>query len=86
MAKSDAIFAMDFQNKAELLSQYPECREKIFLLGAYAEGVQRYREIKDPYHSDLEGTRRCYALLKTCTENLARSMAASGKASTLTSC
>ena len=46
--QADAIFAMDFQNKAELLTRYPEHREKIHLLSAYGDGAQRYREIADP--------------------------------------
>src|ERR1700745_2595310 len=35
IAKSDVVFAMDFQNQAELLAQYPEAERKICLLGAY---------------------------------------------------
>jgi protein-tyrosine-phosphatase len=75
MEKADAVFAMDFQNKAELLALYPDRREKIFMLSAYAEGRGKYREIGDPFHGDLEVTRRCYAVIQTCIRNLANSMA-----------
>ena len=68
--QADAIFAMDFQNKAELLTRYPEHREKIHLLSAYGDGAQRYREIADPYSGDLETTRACYAYLQICIRNL----------------
>jgi protein-tyrosine-phosphatase len=57
--KADCIFAMDSQNKAELRTLYPEAREKIFMLSAYAEGPWQYREIPDPYLGDLEITRVC---------------------------
>ena len=66
---ADAIFAMDFQNLSELLSFYPRCKNKIFMLSAYA-GDPRIHEISDPYLGDLETTRQCYRLLQTCVRNL----------------
>ena len=74
VAKADAVFAMDFQNKAELLNLYPDASHKIFMLGAYAEGKHRYREIPDPYFGDQDEARRCYALLQTCVHNLVKSL------------
>ena len=68
--QADAIFAMDFQNKAELLTLYPESAEKIYMLSAYAEGPWRDREIPDPYLGDLEVTRYCARQLETCIHNL----------------
>jgi protein-tyrosine-phosphatase len=67
---ADAIFAMDFQNKAELLTLYPEAAGKICMLGAYAEGSGKCREIPDPYLADLEATRYCAKQLQTCINNL----------------
>jgi len=72
--KADAIFAMDFQNKAELLARFPDAERKIFMMSAYAEGAQRYREIDDPYFGGEEEVRRCYALINTCVHNLVRSL------------
>lgn len=72
--KADAIFAMDFQNKAELLARFPQAEKKIFMLSAYADGPRRYREIDDPYFGDEDEVRDCYALIQTCTHNLARSL------------
>lgn len=74
VAKADALFAMDFQNKAELLHLYPEARHKIFMLSAYAEGRYRNREIPDPYFGDQGEARRCYALLQTCVHNLVKTL------------
>ena len=68
------IFAMDFQNKAELLNLYPEFREKVYMLSAYAEGPGRYREIPDPYHGNLEATLLCGQQLQTCICNLIESL------------
>jgi protein-tyrosine phosphatase len=76
VSQSDVIFVMDFQNQAEVLALYPEAREKVVLLSAYAEGAERCREIPDPYFGDLEATRRCYALLQTCIHNLAAELGA----------
>ena len=73
---ADAIFSMDFQNLAELLSLYPHCQHKIFMLSAYA-GDPRIREISDPYLGDLESTRECYRLLQTCIWNLLASRGSS---------
>jgi protein-tyrosine-phosphatase len=67
---ADAIFAMDFQNKAELLTLYPDAANKIFMLSAYAEGAWRCREIPDPYLGDLEVTRHCAKQLQICIRNL----------------
>ena len=74
VAQAEAIFAMDFQNQAELLTRFPHAQDRILLLSAYAEREQRYREIPDPYFGDQEAARHCYAVLQTCTNNLARSM------------
>jgi len=67
----DAIFAMDFQNLAELLALYPDSKRKIFMLSAYLDGPGHNREIADPYFGDVETTRSCYRLLQTCVRNLA---------------
>jgi len=76
VAQADAIFAMDFQNKAELLVLFPECQNKILMLGAYAEGPFRYREIPDPYFGNIDGTRRCYRVLQACIRNLTEELQA----------
>ena len=76
VSQADVIFVMDFQNKAEVLALYPEARDKVVMLSAYAEGADRCREIPDPYFGDLEATRRCYALLQTCIHNLAAELGA----------
>jgi len=71
--RADCIFAMDFQNKAELLTLYPDAASKIYMLSVYAEGRQRYREIADPYLGDLEATKSCYRELQICVRNLVAS-------------
>jgi protein-tyrosine phosphatase len=68
--QADAVFAMDFQNKAELLARYPESASKILMLSAYAEEPARYREILDPNWGDVETVRRCYGVLQICIRNL----------------
>lgn len=67
---ADAIFAMDFQNKAELLTLHPDAANKIYMLSAYAEGAWKYREIPDPYLGDLDVTRHCARQLEICIHNL----------------
>jgi len=75
VAQADAVFVMDFQNKAEVLALYPEAKERVFMLSAYADGPGRYREIPDPYFGDLETTRHCYAILQACIRNLTTEIA-----------
>jgi len=72
IACSDLIFAMDFENLAELEMLYPAAQNKIFLLSRYAERRQRNREIPDPYFGNLDTTRRCYSLIGECIGNLVR--------------
>jgi len=74
IADADAVFAMDFQNQAELLTRFPQARDKILLLSGYAEGEQRCRAIADPYFGDQDETSRCYAVLQTCVNNLVKCM------------
>jgi protein-tyrosine-phosphatase len=76
VSQADAIFVMDFQNKAEMLALYPDSWDKILLLSAYADSSQRYREIPDPYFGDLDATRRCYVLVQTCVRNLTTDLVA----------
>lgn len=72
--RADCVLAMDFQNKAELLARYPQSRDKIYMLSAYAEGAWQYREIPDPYFGDLQDTRHCARQLQICIRNLVRSI------------
>jgi protein-tyrosine phosphatase len=77
--QSDAILAMDFQNKAELLTLYPAHAEKIFMLSAYAEGDLRCRQIEDPYFTNLDGTLLCGRQIQTCIRNLILAIFASSR-------
>jgi len=72
--EADCLLAMDLQNKAELLTLYPDAQEKVYMLSAYAEGPWQYREIHDPYLGDLETTRFCCRQLQTCIRNLTASL------------
>jgi protein-tyrosine-phosphatase len=74
VTNADAVFAMDFQNLAELMTRFPRSRNKIFMLSAYAEETQRGRPIADPYFGDQALTFRCYAELQICVTNLANSL------------
>jgi protein-tyrosine phosphatase len=76
VSAADAIFAMDFQNKAELLAQYPGSRDKILMLSAYATGRQHCREIPDPYFGNLSATQHCYGVLQKCVETLTLTLVA----------
>jgi len=80
MEEADVVFAMDLQNQAELITLFPQASDKVLLLSAYAEGDQRGREIRDPYYGDQDESRRCYALLQTCVNNLVGSMWPAGNA------
>ena len=68
--QAEAIFAMDFQNKAELLTLYPDAAHKTYMLSAYAGGGSKCGEIPDPYLGDLEVTCDCARQLRTCVQNL----------------
>ena len=74
MEAADAVFAMDFQNKAELLALFPQAENKIFMLGAYAEDSKRSCEIPDPFFGDQDEARRCYRVLQMCVDNLIESL------------
>jgi protein-tyrosine phosphatase len=73
VAQADCILAMDLQNKAELLALYPDAKDKICMMSAYADGPWKNREIPDPYLTDLDGTRYCASQLQICVKNLIES-------------
>jgi hypothetical protein len=68
------FFAMDFENAVQLLTQFPQARNKLLLLNSYAEGEQHHRPNADPYLGDQEGTSRCYARRQTCVSHLVKSL------------
>ncbi len=76
---ADAIFAMDYRNQVELLCRYPAIRDKVFMLSAYAGEGYRSIEIQDPFFGDEEETRRCYALLQHCVDNLVATLGVGAK-------
>jgi protein-tyrosine-phosphatase len=73
MQEADAVFAMDFQNKAELLTLYPGSAHKVFMLGACLRN-SAHAEIPDPYFGDVEVTRKCYQTLQACVRQLANDL------------
>lgn len=74
---SDLIFAMDYENLAELETKYPDVGGRVFLLSRYASGRERNREIPDPYFGNIESTRKCYAVISKCIDRLARELSSS---------
>jgi len=72
--QADAVFAMDFQNRAELLTRYPEAQHKIFMMTAYGDSSERSREISDPYFGNEESTKACFGLLESCIRRLEESL------------
>jgi protein-tyrosine-phosphatase len=77
--QADAIFAMDYRNQVELLCRYPALKDRVFMLSAYAGEGYRPIEIRDPFFGDQAETRRCYAILQRCVENLVATLAADAK-------
>lgn len=80
---ADAIFVMDWHNLAQLLSRWPNTRNKVFLLGTHAGADRRPTEITDPYYRGLDGTRKCYAVLRICIRNLIRGLPPQASSTTL---
>lgn len=72
---ADAIFAMDLKNEVKILTHYPAAEKKLFMMIAFAGDQPPATEIRDPYFGDLEETRRCFKLLSTCVQNLAKTIA-----------
>ena len=73
--KADALFTMDFQNKAEMITRFPQAKHKILMLSGYAAGPERGREISDPYFGDLDTTRQCFNVIRACALSLASALA-----------
>lgn len=68
----DAIFVMDHENESMLLSQFPDARNKVFLLGACVEKVPLGKlEIADPYGGTPEEIRACLSCINDQVRGLA---------------
>lgn len=77
----DTIFVMDYQNESMLLSQYPDARHKVFLLGACVENVPLGElEIADPYGGTHDEIRACVSAINDRVQRLARILTSHGKA------
>lgn len=71
--KADAVLVMDFQNYVQVVSKYPNSKQKAFFLGAYANDAQGI-EIRDPYYLSLEATSHCFHVLSLCITRLLESV------------
>lgn len=70
---SDAIFVMDHQNESMLLMQYPDARNKVFLLGACIAKVPLGKlEIADPYGGTTDEIRACLSCINDRVRELAK--------------
>ena len=76
--QTDAILAMDFQNKSELLAQYPDAADRVFMLSAYADPPWKNREIPDPYFGDEEKTSDCCKAIDVCVRRLLATLEKAG--------
>lgn len=68
---ADLIFAMDFQNRMEIVTRFPGVAERVFMLGEFRGSESDRMEIHDPYHLGEDATRHCYRVLDICIRNLA---------------
>jgi protein-tyrosine-phosphatase len=76
---AELIFAMDFQNYAQLVSRFHCSRKKIVMLGAYGTSDSGSIDIPDPYCDGPEGTSRCYKTLAACIDNLLQDLVTRGR-------
>ncbi len=72
--QADAIFAMDYQNRVQLLARWPDAGNKVFMLAAYAGPKYQSMEIPDPYCLGQQEARLCFETLDTCIRNLVLSL------------
>lgn len=70
VAHADSIFAMDYQNYAQLIARHPETAGKTHLLGAYSGNHTSRLQIRDPYYGGEQATRECYKTLEACIQNM----------------
>lgn len=77
----DTIFVMDYQNESMLLSQYPDARHKVFLLGGCIEKVPLEKlEITDPYGGTTDEIRDCLSIINDRVRGLVELLTTCGKA------
>jgi protein-tyrosine-phosphatase/predicted ATP-grasp superfamily ATP-dependent carboligase len=67
---ADAIFLMDRNNYQQLLSRFPEARNKTYFLGLFAN--DRSIEIEDPYEQNENIARLCLDRLSTALDGMLR--------------
>ena len=67
---ADLVLVMESHQGHEVIAEYPQVSEKIFLLRHFARYGSRERGISDPYGRNLEAYRFCFEDIKECVESL----------------
>ncbi len=73
VAKQDLIFVMDYENEATMLDRFPECRDRLYLLGACISKVPvRQYEIEDPWGGGKDTIRVAFRTIQDRVSGLAK--------------
>jgi protein-tyrosine-phosphatase len=71
---SDLIIVMEMRQRDELMSEYPECASRIFLLSQLSASNQEERDIADPIGQTFSFYQYCFNDIKALVEELARNI------------
>ncbi len=69
---SDLIIVMEIKQRDELMSEYPECASRIFLLSQLDASNPEERDIGDPIGQTFSFYQYCFIEIKALVEELAR--------------
>jgi protein-tyrosine-phosphatase len=65
VARHDLIIVMDYANEATMLARFPECRDRLYLLGACVDRVPMSRyEIPDPWGGGPDKVRDTFSVIQ----------------------
>jgi protein-tyrosine-phosphatase len=67
---SDVIFVMDAQQLTNIVSEFPNAREKTFLLGMLSTDHSDGGEISDPYGKPIPTYQKCYRQVTSNIDSL----------------
>lgn len=66
--KADVIIVMEVWQKRQVITQFPEARGKVFLLGYFTDSLPA--EIDDPYGGSDEDFERCFKTIRDTSVHL----------------
>ena len=70
--EADAIVAMTGAHAQQLIAEFPDARDRVYLLRAFDPHAPAYADVNDPFCGSLDSYRQCRDLIRRAIPGLVR--------------